>query len=164
MIHAFKYQGCRALADPFATLMREAGAPLLAVADVVVPVPLHPLRFLRRGFNQATDLAVRLGPPVWHALQRTRAGPPQADLAADDRLTNVRCAFSLRPSLSRRAPPSVVLLIDDVMTTGATMEACSRVLREAGVTTVFGLTTARAVAERPRQPPAPPHREAARRR
>lgn len=156
IIHAFKYRRHRLLADPLAELMRRAGADLLSSADIVIPVPLHPWRALVRGFNQADDLAVRLGPPVWRLLRRVRAGPPQATLIADQRSANVRRAFSLRAGRRRLAPAAYpflshlsVVLIDDVMTTGETMEACGAVLRDAGVKQISGLTVARAVAARP---------------
>src|SRR6185436_12745560 len=100
-----------------------------------------------RGFNQADDLACRLGPPVWRVLRRRRHGPPQAGLPAAQRQTNVQDAFALcrwpfaRAQLRNRS----VVLVDDVMTTGATLEACARVLIEAGARSVCALTVARAV-------------------
>ena len=140
--------------------MAAAGAEVLAGADAVIPVPLHPWRVLRRGFNQADDLAVHLGLPVWRVLRRTRHGPPQASLPAGDRGHNVRGAFGLgpmrrlvNPGRVRRLHDRTVVLIDDVMTTGATLDACSGVLLEAGVRSVRALTVARAVTTRP----APPH-------
>ena len=158
IVHAFKYDGRRALAGPLAALMRTAGADLLAGADAVVPVPLHPWRALKRGFNQADDLARHLGPPVWRVLRRRRLGPPQAGLPAARRHSNVRSAFALNPlALTARAARlrnRRVVLIDDVMTTGATLEACGRLLAEAGVRSVAALTAARALAGAPhRRPP-----------
>ena len=162
IIHAFKYRKRRALASPLAALMRAAGADVLNGADAVVPVPLHPLRALQRGFNQADDLARCLGPPVWRVLRRCRHGPPQATLPAARRHANVRDAYELRaPLLSlvaggtslRSLRNRTVVLIDDVMTTRATMEACGRVLREGGVRSVRALTIARAVAGPRPQPP-----------
>ncbi len=158
IIHAFKYGGRRVLAPRLAALMREAGTDLLAGADAVVPVPLHPWRAMRRGFNQADDLARCLGLPVWRVLRRCRHGPPQAGLAAADRHANVRGAYGLarRPSwlaVERQLRNRAVILVDDVMTTGATIEACARVLSSAGVRSVGALTAARAVAARPHPPP-----------
>ena len=158
IIHAFKYGKRRVLAPKLAALMRDAGADVLASADAVVPVPLHPWRALRRGFNQADDLARDLGLPVWRVLRRCRHGPPQAGLPAARRHANVRAAyalslsvpwFSAKTQLRNRA----VVLVDDVMTTGATIEACARVLADAGVRSVGALTAARAVATRPHSPP-----------
>jgi ComF family protein len=168
IVHAFKYERRRALATPLAALMRSAGADLLEGADAVVPVPLHPLRVLRRGFNQADDLAVRLGLPVWRILRRTRSGPPQADLEAGRRLENVAQAFSVRyrffPVRARRLAVRTVVLVDDVMTTGATLDACSAALVAAGIKEVRALTVARAVAIQPDGPRAPRLRATAPRR
>lgn len=173
MVHAFKYQRRRALAEPLARSLSEAGADLLGGADAVVPVPLHPLRALERGFNQADDLARLLGRPVWRVLRRVRHGRPQAGLPARHRLDNVRGAFALKPlwrwpPAARPGPPrlrnSVVVLIDDVMTTGATLDACSRVLIEAGVRRVGVLTVARSVPAPPVRRPPTPHPSIARHR
>ena len=149
VLHTFKYGGRRILARPLAQSMRRAGAALLTDADAVVPVPLHPWRALRRGFNQSDDLARELGRPVWRVLRRRRLGAPQAGLPAARRHANVRGAFAFAwPTILpvSRLQGSVVVLIDDVMTTGATADACSRVLLEAGVSSVRVLTAARAAA------------------
>lgn len=151
LLHAFKYGRRRALARPLGAWLRSAGSELLAGADAVVPVPLHPWRRLRRGFNQADDLAQELGLPVWRVLRRTRHGPPQATLPASRRNANVRDAFSARRRVDLRH--LTVVLIDDVMTTGETMGECGRVLREIGAMRVCALTVARAAAAPPRAPP-----------
>jgi ComF family protein len=148
--------------------MLTAGVELVRGVDAAIPVPLNPWRELRRGFNQADDLACQLGLPVWRALSRPRRGAPQAGLPEPQRHANVRNAFRLAGwPLSRRPAPAwrtklqgaVVLLVDDVMTTGATLDACSGVLLEAGVRSVSALTLARAVTgrdavHRPRRRPA----------
>ncbi len=156
VIHAFKYGHRRPLAKPLARLMEGAGAEVLTGADAVVPVPLHPWRTLRRGFNQADDLAVHLGLPVWRVLRRSRHGPPQASLPARQRGLNVGGAFTFGPAFGLLNPwwvsrlrDRTVVLVDDVMTTGATLDACSGVLVAAGVRNVRALTAARAVATRP---------------
>jgi ComF family protein len=128
-------------------MMRRAGSEVLSDADCVVPVPLHPWRRLMRGFNQAADLAARLERPVVPALWRTRATAPQTGLTAAGRRRNVRGAFSLSPLFSQRVRDAklvdrVVVLVDDVRTTGATLEACARVLKDAGAREVRALTTA----------------------
>ncbi len=154
IVHAFKYGQRRVLAQPLAGLIGRAGAELLADADAVIPVPLHPWRALQRGFNQADDLARHLGPPVWRALRRSRVGPPQASLPAARRHANVRGAFALGRwpfpaqaafTWTRVLQDRVVVLVDDVMTTGATLDACGQVLLDAGVKTVRAVTVARAV-------------------
>jgi ComF family protein len=155
VIHAFKFNRRRLLAEPLGRMMRMAGADLLDGADAVIPVPLHPIRNVRRGFNQADDLARQLGRPVWRALRRRRHGPPQASLQAAERHANLASAFAVSAkwslgarlrgqSLSRRT----VVLVDDVMTTGDTIDACSRVLLEAGVAEVRALTAARTTGRR----------------
>ena len=145
IIHAFKYDGRRSLAAPLAALMREQGAELLHRADAVVPVPLHPWRRLRRGFNQADDLASRLDIPVCRALWRTRATAPLAPLDPEQRRRTVRAAFRLSPFVRASRLSGVhVVLVDDVRTTGATLEACARVLKAAGASGVSAVTVARA--------------------
>jgi ComF family protein len=149
VIHAFKYDGRRSLARPLGRLMRDAGAELLEGASCVVPVPLHPWRFIRRGFNQAADLAVALDAPVLHALWRRRRTASQTGLTATGRRRNVGGAFRLSPFLrSRQIDASlrdgVIVLVDDVRTTGATLEECARVLMAAGAREVRALTAARA--------------------
>lgn len=151
IIHAFKYDGRRGLAARLGALTREAGVDLLNDAACTVPIPLHPWRRFRRGFNQAADLAASLNLPVVHALRRSRLTAPQTGLTAAARRANVRGAFSLSPFMSRRTRTSmlvgrIVVLVDDVRTTGATLEACALVLKNAGVREVRALTVARAEA------------------
>jgi ComF family protein len=127
--------------------MRSAGADVLGGASIVIPVPLHPRRRRARGFNQAADLARHLGLPVVDALHRTRATRSQTDLPAAKRHANVRGAFVFRRGVN--VGGLRVVLVDDVATTGATLESCARVLRAAGAVDVSALTAAR-VASRPR--------------
>jgi ComF family protein len=126
--------------------MRAAGHEVLDGAHCVVPVPLHPLRRMRRGFNQSSDLAARLGPPVRNLLWRVRATAPQADLTALQRQRNVEAAFRLSPLLGRdshrQLQGQVVVLVDDVRTTGATLNACAEVLAAAGAHEVRAITAA----------------------
>ena len=151
IVHLFKYGRRHTLAAPLGALMRQHGAELLADADCVVPVPLHPRRRRARGFNQTAELAAHLGPPVVHALRRTVATTPQTGLPAARRHGNVRGAFA--PARARRwwggrrdtMHGTCVALVDDVTTTGATLEACARVLRGCGVREVRALTLARVV-------------------
>jgi ComF family protein len=148
VIHALKYDGRRSLARPLAALMRERAADLIASADWAVPVPLHASRRRHRGFNQASDLARHLGVPVRHTLRRVRATPTQTGLPAAQRHRNLREAFALR-RFATDVSGRTILLIDDVSTTGATLEACARVLKRAGAREVIALTAARVVT-RPR--------------
>jgi len=147
IVHAFKYGGRRSLGVRLGRMMRDAGAGLLDDGTCVVPVPLHPLRRMRRGFNQAADLARQLDRPVVHALWRARVTTAQAGLTAAARRRNVRRAFILSPLLRPSAHRSmiegkVVVLVDDVRTTGATLNACAEVLKQAGAREVRALTAA----------------------
>jgi ComF family protein len=153
IIHAFKYEGRRSLAAPLGRMMRDAGASLLCDASCVVPVPLHAWRRLGRGFNQAADLAHVLDVRVVPALWRSRVTRSQAGLTARERRRNVRGAFRLSPLLrgtarERLLSGATVVLVDDVRTTGATLDACARVLRSAGAREVRALTLARATLRR----------------
>ena len=148
-LHAFKFDGRRALARPLGDLLAETRPWLPAPLDagaVLVPVPLHPARRRARGFNQAQLLARRVGDAwgleVVEAMRRVRPTRPQVELSAAERRGNVRGAFAVR-----RADAVVgrhVLLVDDVLTTGATVEECATRLRAAGATGVGVLTVARA--------------------
>jgi ComF family protein len=147
VVHAFKFDGRRSLAPRLGSLMREAGAELIAGADLAVPVPLHFWKRLRRGFNQAADLAHTLDLPVVHALRRTRMTHSQSGLAATPRRRNLRNAFAVPASIARRRllDGRIVVLVDDVTTTGATLDACARALKAAGAREVRALTAARTV-------------------
>lgn len=147
IVHAFKYDGRRSLAKPLGALMKTRGMDVLCHADLAVPVPLHSSRRRERGFNQAEDLARHVGLPIVAALRRVRRTPAQADLPAAKRHGNVKGAFAL----GRESGPvagKIVVLIDDVSTTGATLDACARVLKEGGAREVRALTAARVVTQR----------------
>lgn len=153
IVHALKYDGRRSIAPALSARMRAAGCELLEGVALAVPVPLHARRYWQRGFNQADLLAEGLGPPVGRLLRRVRATPPQAALPAAARHRNVRGAFGVSPGAvvlatgrrTARLDGLVLALVDDVCTTGATLEACARVLREAGAAEVRAITAARVV-------------------
>jgi ComF family protein len=133
-------------AERLAELVNTEGDAL--AADVVVPVPLHRERQRERGYNQAAllskPLAKRLRLPHRAVLlMRTRARPDKQVLSLEERWESVRGAFATRPD--SQVDNLRVLLVDDVLTTGATLDACARVLRDAGAKSVIGLTVARAV-------------------
>lgn len=126
--------------------MAAAAPDILAGAACSVPVPLHLSRHYMRGFNQAAELARHVGLPVIHALRRTRATTTQTDLPEWRRHENVKGAFALRKRIPAGA---LVIVVDDVSTTGATVDACARVLLDAGAGEVRALTAARAAARLP---------------
>jgi ComF family protein len=153
-IHAFKYQGRSTLAAPLAELARGHSSESLRGCHCAIPVPLHPWRRLRRGFNQAHEIAAALHLPVVHALWRIRPTAPQTRLGAAARHRNVRNAFMLSPWMriakvrAMWLEDRVVLLVDDVRTTGATLESCAEVLKRAGVREIRTLTVARTAVPR----------------
>ena len=138
--------------DPLGAWFAERLAELVQssgnfVADVIVPVPLHRQRERERGYNQAAlisnPLAKRLHlPHKTVLLMRTRARPDKRILSLEERWESVRGAFATRPG--SQVDKLRVLLVDDIMTTGATLDACAKVLREAGASSVVALTVARA--------------------
>jgi competence protein ComFC len=148
-IHELKYEDLRALASPLGKLMGQGWTRLRPQnhdVDVVVPVPLHPTRLRRRGYNQAALLARELGaeidrPVEENVLKRIKATAPQVDLNARERQENVRNAFeAVDASLAGKR----VLLVDDVRTTGSTLESASSALLRANVSSVWAYTLARA--------------------
>ena len=149
IIHALKYDGRRAIAKRLAGPLTAHGRDVLDGAHIAVPVPLHRSRQRARGFNQAAEIARHLPIRTVLALRRVRATPSQTDLPAGRRQENVRGAFAVRPGVRRAIVDRVVVLVDDVSTTGATLEACARVLREAGAREVRALTLARVVTRPP---------------
>lgn len=146
-IHAFKYRPCRALGRPLARWM-SANILLKPGIDLVMPVPLHTKRLRQRGFNQSLLLAYGISRAYgqdlsFDNLQRVRFTTPQVRLSGAERIANVSGAFRLRRPGEVAGRP--VLLVDDVYTTGATVNECARVLKEAGADRVLVLTLARAV-------------------
>jgi ComF family protein len=144
VIHALKYEGRRSLARRLGAMMRARGAEIVHGADWAVAVPLHASRRRQRGFNQADDLARHIGLPICRALRRVRSTPTQTGLPSARRHRNMRGAFDATRA-ARALAGSVVVLIDDVSTTGATLDACARVLKDAGAREVRALTAARVV-------------------
>ena len=147
IVHALKYDRRRSVARHLATLLAQHGEAVLAAADIVVPVPLHRSRKRVRGFNQAAEIARHLPVVSADLLKRVRATVSQTDLPAAERHANVRNAFAKRRNGDVNG--LVVVLVDDVSTTGATLESCARVLLESGAREVRALTAARVVS-RPR--------------
>ncbi|MDB5375026.1 MAG: ComF family protein [Belnapia sp.] len=148
LILPFKHGDRTELAGPLARHMARAGAALLSRADVLAPVPLHWLRLLSRRYNQAALLSGRLAriagkPHVPDLLRRTRRTPPLGDMGAAERAATLADAFSLSRRAAARIAGRRVLLVDDVMTSGATAEACARLLLAGGAAAVEVLAAAR---------------------
>jgi ComF family protein len=148
VIHELKYRGKRRVGGRLAAaLLAERGArELLSTSDVIVPVPLHPRRRRERGFNQAEVLAQELARGVGRpcapaALVRRKDTAPQTGLTAAARRRNVAGAFAVRRQV--QVAGRVVALVDDVLTTGATVQACAHALLEAGASEVRLVAVAR---------------------
>jgi ComF family protein len=150
LVTRLKYGDRPHLAILLARLMRQAGHEALDGADFIIPVPLHWRRQVARRYNQSLVLAHRLGllsevevrPDL---LQRHKATAPQVGLSRSQRLRNVATAFSVPKSCRHTVDGKTILLVDDVMTSGATMDACSKVLIKAGAAEIRILTLARRV-------------------
>jgi len=145
LIQLYKYEGVRPLAAPLSRLLARA-VPRSQRFDVIVPMPLHWMRRWKRGFNQAgllvQLLARQLAVPAVAAVRRVKPTAPQAGLTMAQRRDNVAGAFQVR---NRRAIAGMnVLLVDDVLTTGATLNACAAVLKRSGARRVTVLAVARA--------------------
>ncbi len=143
-VQAFKYGGQRWLARPLAKLISRAAAKLLPV-DLIIPVPIDPSSLTKRGFNQAEDLAYHLAKhldvPFQDVLAREGRQTHQAELSRVARMTNLEGSMELKAKadvLGLR-----ILVVDDVMTTGATLDEAARVLKSLGGTKVYGGTVAR---------------------
>lgn len=150
LILALKYRDRLEGAASFGAWMARAGADMLAGADLVVPVPLHRWRLFSRRYNQAALLAQGVAraarlKAVLDLLARTRPTPPQVGRSRRARFANVRGAFAVRAAYRSEIRNCRVVLVDDVMTSGATAEACARTLHRAGAARVDVLTLARVV-------------------
>ncbi len=150
LVHNFKYGDRLDLAPLMRRWMARAGRELLAEADALIPVPLHWRRLWARRFNQSATLAAAIaqpqGVPVLHsALKRVRATVQQVGLSRAQRADNVQGAFAVPPEEKANVAGRRMLLIDDVLTSGATVDTCARALLRAGAAHVDVLTFARVV-------------------
>jgi ComF family protein len=141
-VHHFKYRGLRALAPTLGQMLWDSWRQDPYPVDVIVPVPLHSSRLRHRGYNQsallAHELARHSGLPVMdRTLVRRIATPPQVGLTARERALNVHGAFACEEGTLRGL---AIVLIDDVMTTGATLRSCGQEVLRAGASRVYGFT------------------------
>ena len=150
MVQSLKYQDRTDLAPWMAIWMARAGGELLSDAAVIVPVPLHPMRYLSRRFNQSAELSralsrhsgVAFDPAI---LLRPKKTKQQVGLGANERQDNVRGAFAVAEIQKIKVAGKAVLLVDDVYTTGATVKAAAKTLLKAGAAHVDVMTFARVV-------------------
>ncbi|MGH1455629.1 MAG: ComF family protein [Alphaproteobacteria bacterium] len=150
IILGFKHGDKTHSVHSFTPWLKRAGSDMLAQADFLIPVPLHRARLLSRRYNQAGVIADALSKDtgVRHlplSLKRVRATPSQGHLKTDERIQNVRKAFAVRKQYESDLIGKNIVLIDDVYTTGATVNECTKVLKKAGVSRVDILTLARVV-------------------
>jgi ComF family protein len=151
LVHALKYGDRLDLAPALGRWMANAGDDLLKEADALVPVPLHWRRLWARRFNQSAALAQAIGrtrgvPVAREALRRVKATPQQVGLSRSARALNVQGAFRVPEAGRTEVAGRRLVLVDDVLTSGATVDACARALLHAGAATVDVLTFARVVA------------------
>jgi ComF family protein len=146
-LHALKYRGEQRLALPLGAAAAARWRATAIGGEALVHVPVHPARRAARGYDQAELLAraaaAALGLPALGALRRERATAPQYELGRDRRAANVAAAFALDPVLRAAVAGRWLVLVDDVVTTGATLVACAEALLDAGVAAVSALTVAR---------------------
>jgi ComF family protein len=149
LVHALKYGDRLDLAPVLGRWMARAGRELLAEADALVPVPLHWRRLWARRFNQSAALAAAIAGevrvPVATPLKRVRATPQQVGLSKTERAENVQGAFRVPPGARAEVAGRSLVLVDDVLTSGATADTCARALLRAGATRVDVLVFARVV-------------------
>ena len=150
LVLGFKHGGRTEGLNMFAGHMRRAGRKCLEGADYIVPVPLHVSRRIKRRYNQSALLAralAKISDPLFDPdiLMRHRSTATQGGRSASGRRRNVQGAFKVRDAATDRVKGAKIVWIDDVMTTGATLESCARTLKRAGARQVTALTLARVV-------------------
>jgi ComF family protein len=150
-ILALKHADRLDLVPSFGRWLDRVGRTMLRECDLIVPVPLHRTRLWSRRYNQSAELARRLSrlcqrPFAPDALERVRRTPSQGEMpSAGARRRNVTGAFRIRPSMKAKIDGRAIVIVDDVLTTGATVDSCARVLKRAGAKAVFVLALARVV-------------------
>ena len=150
MILRFKHSDALHIAPLFAEWLYQAGDELFQQAEYLAPIPLHWSRLVYRGYNQAALLSRKLSkkakiPHLPDLLERTHRTPPQGDLTAKEREKNVSNVFKLNKKYNQLIRDKHILLIDDVFTSGATVRACTKILKKSGAKQVDILTLARVI-------------------
>lgn len=148
IIHKFKYNDQLHILDYFIGLMLNMGKEVIYQSDVIIPVPMHKYKLLKRGYNQSALLAMKLSSKLKikylpQALIKTDNTIPQAELKKDDRIKNVKNSFKVNPKFQESLKGKSILLVDDVITTGATIDECCRTLRKAAPKNIFVLSIAK---------------------
>lgn len=148
LIHAFKYRGNLAIAPILANLLMPQLETTITLPDVMIPMPLHPIRLRERGFNQALEISRYLSKQLHIALlpdscNRIKHTPPQTGLPWKDRQKNIRKAFDCKIDLSGKH----IAIVDDVMTTGATLNELAKILRRQGAAEISNWIIARTIRE-----------------
>lgn len=148
-LHALKYEGERRMGDVLGRLLAEKVLEKEWKIDIIIPVPLHSQRLAERGYNQANEIAKTLAIEIGSrlasdALDKVRATTSQVELSAVDRQRNVEGAFKVAESYQQHLQDQIILLVDDVCTTGSTLMECAAALRDAGVAKVYVATVTRA--------------------
>ena len=145
LMHKLKYEGKMQLAKVIAGLMEERLKNEGLKTDIIIPVPMHDKKLAARGFNQsyviARELGIRIGKPVIDCLERTKETKDQYNLDRTQRYLNIVDAFSVRLMYNIDKYKSI-LLLDDIYTTGSTVNECSKVLKENGAKTIYVITAA----------------------
>jgi competence protein ComFC len=145
ILHAFKYQYIEDIKNILEKIIKDFLDKYNVEVDIIIPVPLHKRRYVERGFNQSDIIAGIVGNmldiPVENILKRDRHTKQQAKLKRNQRLENLKDAFILKKDVYVRGKK--ILLIDDVFTTGSTIQECAKVFKKAGVKEVVGFSVAR---------------------
>jgi competence protein ComFC len=145
IIHKLKYENCKEVAQTLGRLMIQKIAEESINLDAIVPVPIHKSKELKRGFNQAQliaeEIAASVGLPLWDCIIRTKVTTDQFKLDKVNRNLNVHNAFCIN-LLYNNVKYENVLLVDDVYTTGSTVDECSRILKQQGAKRIFVITAA----------------------
>lgn len=157
LIHKLKYQDRHELTTLMARWLNQTGTELISQSELIIPIPLHPWRLWQRRFNQATllakKLAIQTGLPVdLQSLQRPKKTKTQVGLSQKQRKSNLEGAFKIHNNHIEMISNRTILLIDDVITTGATVNAAAKTLKRAGATNVNVLSLARVISNSPQNP------------